>query len=454
MIPEQPNIILVNCDDLGYGDLGCYGSQVHHTPVLDRMAEEGARFTDFYMASPVCSPSRGAMLTGCYPRRIGFDTFDGRAVLGPGHAMGLHPDEITIARALKDAGYATMLVGKWHCGDQAPFLPTKHGFDHYFGIPYSNDMGRQVPRLHAPPLPLMVDDEVIQEQPDQTSLTERYTEHAVRFIRGHKDRPFFLYFAHMYVHLPLYVPERFMKDSQNGKYGGAVAHIDWVMGVLLHEVRRLGLEEKTLIVFTSDNGSRCDNEGSNGPLRGRKTQTWEGGMRVPCIMYWPGVIPKGRVVRELTTGMDFFPTFVSLGGGKLPEDRNIDGYDIRPLMFGEEGAASPYEAFFYYWQSNIEAVRAGKWKLHVRKRDQEVKELYDLEQDIGERTNLYDAFPDVVKQLEKLLEQGRNELGDGATGAPGRNLRPAGRVEDPRPLTYFDETHPYFVAHYDLNESG
>lgn len=300
----------------------------------------------------------------------------------------------------------------------------------------------------------MVDDEVIQEQPDQTSLTERYTEHAVRFIRGHKDRPFFLYFAHMYVHLPLYVPERFMKDSQNGKYGGAVAHIDWVMGVLLHEVRRLGLEEKTLIVFTSDNGSRCDNEGSNGPLRGRKTQTWEGGMRVPCIMYWPGVIPKGRVVRELTTGMDFFPTFVSLGGGKLPEDRNIDGYDIRPLMFGEEGAASPYEAFFYYWQSDIEAVRAGKWKLHVRKRDQEVKELYDLEQDIGERTNLYDAFPDVVKQLEELLEQGRNELGDGATGAPGRNLRPAGRVEDPRPLTYFDETHPYFVAHYDLNESG
>ena len=274
---RQPNILLINCDDLGYGDLGCYGSTSNDTPVIDRMAEEGMRLTDFYMASPVCSPSRGAMMTGCYPPRIGFGDFDGQWVLFPGQGLGLHPKERTIASLLKDAGYRTMLVGKWHCGDQPDFLPTRHGFDHYYGLPYSNDMGRQGGRDTYPPLPLLMEEEVLEAQPDQRSLTERYVEQAVRFMRKNRENPFFLYMAHMHVHLPHYAPERFERESRNGEYGAAVACVDWATGVLLHELKRLGLDEDTLVVFTSDNGSRGDRGGSNAPLRGSKGTTWEGG---------------------------------------------------------------------------------------------------------------------------------------------------------------------------------
>ena len=217
----RPNIILINCDDLGYGDLGCYGSERNETPALDRMAAEGVRFTDFYMVSPVCSPSRGAMMTGCYPPRIGFGEFGGDLVLFPGHAYGLHKDERTLPQLLREAGYRTMLIGKWHCGDQPEFLPTERGFDEYYGLPYSNNMGRQVGREAFPPLPLLRGKDVIQEQPDQSGLTERYTEEAVRFLRDNRERPFFLYLAHMYVHLPLFVPERFLDASRNGGYGGA-----------------------------------------------------------------------------------------------------------------------------------------------------------------------------------------------------------------------------------------
>ncbi|MDP7134262.1 MAG: sulfatase-like hydrolase/transferase, partial [Planctomycetota bacterium] len=299
MTSARPNIILINCDDLGYGDLGCYGSEVNKTPALDRMAEEGMRFTDFYQASAVCSPSRGAMLTGCYPRRIGFGSFEGRWVLFPGQAVGLNQEEKTVASLLKEQGYATMLVGKWHCGDQPEFLPTRHGFDHYYGIPYSNDMGRQAGREHYPPLPLMDDDAVIQEQPDQASITERYVERSVRFIRENRGQPFFLYFAHMYVHLPLYAPQRFLRQSENGSYGAAVECIDWAASVLFDEIKELGLDENTLIVFTSDNGSRGRDEGgSNSPLRAQKGTTWEGGQRVPCIVRWPGKVPAGKMSSE------------------------------------------------------------------------------------------------------------------------------------------------------------
>jgi arylsulfatase A-like enzyme len=456
LLTEKPNIILINCDDLGYGDLGCYGSTVHRTPVLDNMAREGLRFTDFYAAAPLCSPSRGALMTGCYPNRIGFGSFEGKGVLFPGQGVGLHPQEMTIAKALKQQGYATMLVGKWHCGDQREFLPTRHGFDHYYGIPYSNDMGRQAGnrKVDYPPLPLLLDEEVLQEQPDQAALTERYVEQAVRFIRGNKDRPFFLYFAHMHVHLPLYVAARFLRESSNGAYGAAVAAIDWAAGVLVDELKRNGLEQKTLIIFTSDNGSRCDNEGSNGPLRGRKGTTWEGGMRVPCIMYWPGTIPAGGVCREVATAMDLYPTLIGLAGGSVPEDRIIDGKDILPLMLQREDAVSPHKAFFYYRLTNLEAVRCGKWKLHVRKRDEPVRELYDLETDIGESVNVYDLHPDVVAELEKLLEECRDDLGDTATGVEGKNCRPIGRVEHPDTLTHYDEHHPYIIAMYDLTERG
>lgn len=454
MTNARPNIILINCDDLGYGDLGCYGSRVNKTPSLDRMAEEGMRFTDFYQASAVCSPSRGAMLTGCYPRRIGFGSFDGRWVLFPGQSVGLSQNEKTVASVLRENGYATMLVGKWHCGDQPEFLPTRHGFDHYYGIPYSNDMGRQVGREHYPPLPLMDDDEVIQEQPDQTSVTERYVERSVRFIRENKDRPFFLYLAHMYVHLPLYAPERFLRQSENGPYGAAVECIDWAASVLLDEIKVLGLDDNTLIVFTSDNGSRGKDEGgSNAPLRGGKGTTWEGGQRLPCIMRWPGKIPAATECNGMALSMDFLPTFAELAGCDLPDDRIIDGKSITPLMAGEE-ATTQHDAFFYYFKDDIQAVRSGNWKLHIRRRDDEVAELYDLEADIGETENVHDMHPDVVKDLLSKIQACREDIGDGATGVEGANCRPVGRVENADTLTHYNPDHPYIISMYDIEDAG
>ena len=470
---DHPNIILINCDDLGYGDLGCYGSKWNRAPFLDRMARDGVRFTDFYMASPVCSPSRGSMLTGCYPRRIGFGSFEGLPylfsdqisgldpkkiklpVLFPGHNVGLNPEEITIAKLLKQAGYVTKIVGKWHCGDQPEFLPTRHGFDSYYGLPYSNDMGRQPGRITYPPLPLLRDEEVIQEQPDQASLTERYVEECVCFIRDHKDEPFFLYLAHMYVHLPIYVPWRFLKSSENGPYGAAVECIDWSVGVLLYELRRLGLEDNTLVIFTSDNGSRARAEGgSNAPLRGTKGTTWEGGQRVPCIMYWPGVIPPGEVCSELVTAMDFLPTFARLAGVKVPDDRIIDGKDIWDLIIGVPGAHSPYDAFYYYWLDNLEAIRVGPWKLHISRNGQPICELYNLEKDIGETTNVAKEHPDIVKMIMEKADLIRKDIGDAVVGAEGDNTRPIGRVDNPKPLTQYDENHPYIMALYDVPYAG
>lgn len=456
---KYPNIILINCDDLGYGDLACYGSKVNKTPYLDKMAEEGMRFTDYHVMSPVCSASRAALMTGCYPQRVGMP-----GVLFPGNGMGLHPDEITVADVLKGQGYRTKIVGKWHCGDQPEFLPTNHGFDEYYGLPYSNDMGIQgAPEKFAErvPLPLMCNDEVIQEQPDQRGLTERYMEQCVRFIRDNKAGPFFLYLAHMYVHVPLFVPQRFLRQSGNGGYGGAVECIDWVAGVIFDELKRQGLDENTLVIFTSDNGSRARGEGgSNAPLRGTKATTWEGGQRVPFIVRWPGKVPAGRVCDELVTSMDVMPTFARLAGTTEPQDRKIDGRDISPLIFGLDGATSPHEVFGYYMLQRLHAVRKGKWKLHFAtgvmfaRQPDPVNELYDLETDIGEERNVFEEHPDIVAELRAAADMMRKDLGDALTGTEGAGCRPIGRVDNPKPLAVYNANHPYIVAAYDMPDTN
>ncbi len=458
---DQPNIILINCDDLGYGDLGCYGSRRNDTPHLDRLAAEGMRFTDFYMGSSVCSPSRGAMLTGCYPQRMGFGRFEKGFVLFPGDAEGLHPDECTLADLLKRQGYATQIVGKWHCGDQPEFLPTRHGFDHYFGLPYSNDMGRQRDRPAKPPLPLLRDEEVVQQQPDQAALTERYVDVCNDFIRAHVDRPFFLYLAHMHVHLPIYAPERFLQASGNGRYGAGVACVDWSVGALRHTLETLGLRENTLIVFTSDNGSRGRDEGgSNLPLNGHKALSWEGGFRVPGIFCWPGQIEAGTTCKALSMSMDLMPTFANLAGGDVPRDRIIDGRDLSTLLLEDSEAESPHETFFYYRGNCLNAVRSGRWKLFASRArgpqdaEQEILELYDLANDIGETANLQAQHPEVVARLQSLLTACREDLGDERLGIVGSNVRPIGRVDAPRPLTEYDPAHPYLYAEYDLNDVG
>jgi len=477
----KPNIILINCDDLGYGDLGCYGSRKNETPHLDRLAEEGIKFTDFYMASPVCSPSRGAMLTGCYPPRIGFGTFNGEWVLFPGHDVGLNPKEKTIASILKDAGYSTMTVGKWHCGDQPEFLPIKHGFDDYYGLPYSNDMAPMEGRPDVPPLPLLRGEEVIQQQPDQCSLTERYVEKSIEFIKENKDRPFFLYFAHMHVHLPLYAAAPFVRTSRNGDYGACVAAIDWAAGALVGALKRYGVYEDTIIIFTSDNGSRNDFGESNGPLRGTKATTWEGGQRVPLIVHWKSHIPENKVSNELISSIDLYPSLSKIAGTKVPNDRKIDGIEMSGLLLGQEDLSSR-DTFFYYMCNNLEAVRAGDWKLHVSRRpgaddfvkfsadhdgtsgsardvyatekNIEVKELYNLKEDIGEKNNLYDMYPDIVSKLMKNIDDCRKDLGDTFTKTEPENVREIGRVKDAKPLTEYDEDHPYIIALYDRNEIG
>ena len=316
-------------------------------------------------------------------------------------------------------------------------------------------MGRQKEDDVYPPLPLLRDEEVIQVQPDQRGITERYVEESVRFIRENKEKPFFLYFAHMHVHLPHYPPARFVAESENGVYGAAVAAIDWAADVLFDELQSLGLDDTTLVIFTSDNGSRARDEGgSNAPLRSTKGTTWEGGQRVPCIMRWPGVIPAGTECNELALSMDLHPTLAAITGATLPSDRTIDGKDIRPLMQAEKDAESPHESFFYYKRNSIEAVRSGQWKLHIRKDAEEMQQLYNLESDIGETENLYEQHPEIVADLQTKIDACRRELGDDATGISGANVRPIGRVENPDTLTHYDPEHPYMIALYDLKERG
>ncbi len=449
-----PNIVVIFADDLGYGDLGCYGSTANRTPRLDRMALEGMRFTDFYVASPVCSPSRAALMTGCYPKRVGLDSGHDFAVLLPGDPIGLDPGNVTLPRLLKECGYATKIVGKWHLGDQPEFLPTRHGFDSYFGLPYSNDMlpDRLIAgRFRSPPLPLMRDEAVLETDPNQASLTDRYTAEAVRFIEENAatETPFFLYLAHMYVHGPIHTPMTYQAASENGVYGAAVAHLDQSTGWILDTLERLGIDEETLVVFTSDNGASVSGRGSNAPLRGGKGTTWEGGMREPCLMRWPGTIPPRATCSELATTMDLLPTLTRLANGAVPSDWVLDGKDISALMQGEGHARSPHDAFFYYGTGDhtLHAVRSGSWKLHLLR-----DELYDLEDDIAERHNRYHDRPQIVARLTGLADGCRRELGDAHTRTEGSGCRPVGRVKDPRTLTSLDQMDPIVRSMYDLDD--
>jgi len=439
---SPPNFVVIFTDDQGYNDIGCFGSPDIKTPNLDRMAADGMKFTDFYVPAPVCTPSRAALLTGCYPQRVGLPV-----VLFPNSTIGINSEEITIAELLKPRGYATACIGKWHLGHLPPFLPTRHGFDYYYGLPYSNDMRPTSKRPNYPALPLMRNEEVIEENPDQRQLTERYTAQAIQFIKENKGRPFFLYLPHTFPHVPLYVSERFKGTSARGLYGDVIECIDWSTGRILDTLKELGLDDNTLVIFTSDNGPWLvmkENGGSAAPLRAGKNTTYEGGMRVPCIMRWPGKIPAGSVCSEIATTMDLLPTFAALAGGTPPTDRTIDGKDIRPLLAGTPDVKSPHEAFFYYGGGgyNLEAVRSGRWKLvfertlkkefpyrRIAGGGETVPEaLYDLEKDIGEQNNLIADHPDVADRLRALAETMRADLGDSLHDRRGANRRPPGRV--------------------------
>ena len=441
---ERPNFILIFVDDLGYADIGPFGSKLHRTPHLDRMASEGRKLTSFYVTANVCTPSRSSLMTGSYPRRVGLDENEkGQWVLFPGNQEGLHPDEITMAEVLKSAGYRTACVGKWHLGDQPQFLPTRQGFDSYFGIPYSNDMGhdsRKQPYRY-PPLPLLRMEEVIEDEPDQRYVTKRYTEEALEFIERSSDGPFFLYLAHTMPHWPQYASERFAGKSRNGKWGDTVEEIDWSTGQILRKLEELGIDGRTLVVFTSDNGGATRHGASNAPLRGSKGTTWEGGHRVCFLARWPGHIPAGTASDAMAISFDLLPTFAALAGAEMPRDRVIDGKDIRQLLLSEDAVATPHIAYYYYFMTHLNAVRSGRWKLHVarmggRYPDYEpnpVLELYDLASDIGESRNVAAANPQVVERLKALAEVARSDLGDG--GRAGTNIRPPGLVRQAVTLT-------------------
>lgn len=447
---RTPNFIVILADDLGIGDIGVYGATSQKTPRLDRMAAEGLRFTDFYVSSPVCSPSRAALLTGCYPVRVGIT-----GVVPYRSEIGMHSDETLLPEMLKKRGYRTALFGKWHLGDHESFSPLRHGFDEFFGTPASNDMGPdmdlEVRRQGKAGIGLREGDETIELHPDQSLLTRRYTERAVRFIESNRDRPFFLYLAYNMPHTPIFASDRFRGRSSRGLYGDVLEEIDDSVGQVLDAVKRVGIDERTLAVFTSDNGPWLifgDHGGSAGRLRGGKKQTFDGGVRVPAIIRWPGVIAAGRVSSKIVTVFDLLPTFAKLADAPLPQ-KAIDGIDLTGLLRGEANPSLSRRPFFYYWNNELRAVRSGRWKLQFPHVDHQAPDpaaigfggkrgkvtdvehslaLYDLEQDPGESKNVAAEHPSVVGRLERLADQARSELGDSLTGAAGAGLRPAGRI--------------------------
>ncbi|QEL14181.1 sulfatase family protein [Limnoglobus roseus] len=447
----KPNVVVIFIDDLGYADIGPFGATKQKTPNLDRMAAEGMKLTSFY-AAPVCSVSRAQLMTGCYGVRVSVP-----GVYSPGGPQGLNPKEITIAERLKELGYATQCVGKWHLGDQPAFLPTKQGFDHYLGIPYSNDMQRKSKVVGERVVPLVRDDAVAELLTDekQSGIVERYTAEAVGFIRANRDRPFFLYLPHSAVHTPIHPGEKFRGKSANGRFGDWVEEMDWSVGQVLDTLRELKLAEKTLVVFTSDNGPwlvKGADGGSAKPLRGGKGSTWEGGVRVPTIAWWPGKIAPKTVSDVVAGTIDLLPTCVTVAGSMVPADPIIDGRDLSPVLFGT-GTQSPREAHYYFNGYNLQAVRQGPWKLAIAPQtdaaDKTTVEasktnprLYNLDTDIGETTNVADRHPEIVEKLKSLAMKMNDEIGGNAPKA----RRPAGVVTNPTPLYPIDETPAPKVA--------
>lgn len=454
---EKPNVVVIFMDDMGYADVGSFGAQGYETPNIDRLAQEGRKFTNFHVAQPVCSASRAALLTGCYPNRIGLP-----GALNPDAKHGLHGDEMTLAEVVKQKGYATAAVGKWHLGHLPPFLPTRHGFDEFYGLPYSNDMWPFHPKAKPgkyPPLPMyenerIVDAEVTPEE--QTRLTTDYTARAVNFIERSKDQPFFLYLAHSMTHVPLFVSEKFAGKSGKGLYADVMMEVDWSVGQVLETLEKNGLAENTWVIFTSDNGpwlSYGDHAGSAGLLREGKGTVWEGGTRVTGLMRWPGKIPAGSTCDTMLMTIDLLPTVAAVIGAELPTHA-IDGKNVWPLIAGEAGAKNPHDFYAYYYQQNhLQAIASGdgRWKLllphayrsvgdqtpatggkPVKYQQKNLKKpgLYDLYTDISESKNLADDHPEEVARLQVYASQIRVELGDGYLKQPkGSGSRAAGQAD-------------------------
>lgn len=469
-----PNVVIIFADDLGYTDLGCFGATGWKTPNIDRIAQDGVKFTDFHVAQPVCSASRAALLTGCYSNRIGI-----HGALGPQAKVGISDSEMTLAQLVKQKGYATAAIGKWHLGHHPQFLPTRHGFDSYLGLPYSNDMWphrADALKANYPPLPLFDNDKVINPDvtaADQAKLTQQYTERAVKFIGESHTKPFLLYMAHTFPHVPLFVGDKFKGSSKQGTYGDVIQEIDWSVGEVLAALKKHKVEDNTLVIFTSDNGpwlNYGNHAGTKGTLREGKGTVWEGGVRVPFVAKWPGKIPAGSLQTEPAVTIDLFPTIAKLINAELPK-HGVDGKDILPLLTCQPGAKNPHEFYAHYYNANeLHAVRSGKWKLMLPHTSRTVNGqelgrdgkpgkyvpekvelgLYDLDADIGETKNVAEANPDVVKRLLGYAERARADMGDALTKRKGANTREPGKVaakDAPKPTLTSELIFPLNPKH-------
>ena len=448
---SKPNIVIILTDDLGYGDLGCYGNELNHTPAIDKLAEKGVLFTDFYAGASLCTPSRAGLLTGTYPVRNNMAVnFRGECVCFPVDEMGLNPNEVTIAELLKQKEYKTALIGKWHLGDQLEFFPTKQGFDYYYGVPYSNDTGEGRFKWRGsnqfydhPKIPLMRNEKVIEQPVVQNTLTQRYTVEATNFIKENSSKPFFLYYAHTMPHFPISASDLFVGKTANGLYGDVIEEIDWSVGEIIKALEELNILENTLIIFTSDNGApRTYKEASNGKMSGYKGTPMEGGNRVPMIVSWKGTLPEGKVSNGISSVMDILPTIAHIADIELPQDRIIDGMNIYELFTNPEETESPHAYFAYYLMDQMKAIRVGDWKLHLPLEeyiDMWAKDLgprkaklYNLKNDIGETIDLSEQYPEKVNEMIVMAKMAGNWIGD--RNRPTPNTRPAGFVEKPVPL--------------------